>query len=413
MSLDLAKFDAALKVHYGPQRMAVIGYEGRPFYTMLSKYTKFGGRNMPYPVRYAGPQNLGADFGAANRINSGDPATSSSELAEFLVTRKRKYGMVVLDRETMIASEKDADAFARATTMEIDAGLDGFNDEVHQGLFKSGTGARAALTAVAGTTWTVALSDITRFEKGMAIQVSDTTTATSILETDIVTILSVNRDAGTLLLSAAVAGAGVGQHVFRYGDRQQAAITADSQWLNSPGLPDIIPAVAPTGGDLFRGVDRSQDPTRLAGHRISWAGDYKKTFMKCGVEMGRHGAKGDKVLFVNHTDLSGIMDEYSDKLEHRSNVAVSEFSAGFEAYSVKTPMGKVTIVPDHQCPAGAGWLLTIADWELVSARAVPHFIDEGGKFLRSHESDSFKVEFVAYYALACKNPGRSAYVAFS
>ena len=413
MSLDLTKFDAALKVHYGPQRMATIGYEGRPLYSMLSKYTKFGGRNMPYPVRFAGPQNLAAGYLEANRANSGDPATSSSTLAEFLVTRKRKYGSVVLDRETMIASEGDLNAFARATTMEIDAGLEGFNDEVHQGLFKSGTGARAALTGVAGTTWTVALADITRFEVGMAVQVSDTTTATSILETDIVTILSVDRDAGTMLLSAAIAGAGVGQHVFRYGDRQQAAITADSQWLNCPGLPDIIPASAPTGGDSFRGVDRSQDPTRLAGHRIAWAGDYKKTFMKCGVELGRNGAKGDKVCFVNHTDLSGIMDEYADKLEHRDNVAVTKFSAGFEAYAIKTPMGTVSIVADHQCPAGAGWLLTMADWELVSARAVPHFIDEGGKFLRSHESDSFKVEFVAYYALACKNPGRSAYVNFS
>jgi len=411
--LDLTKFDAALKVHYGTQRMAVVGYEGRPFYAMLSKYTKFGGRNMPYPVRYAGPQNLGADFGSANRINSGDPASSSSEIVEFLVTRKRKYGMVVLDRETMIASKGDTNAFARATTMEIDAGLEGFNDEVHAGLFKSGTGARAAITAESGATVTVSLSDVTRFEVGMALQMSSTTAATSALIAEIRTVTAVDRDSGLITLSAAFTGATIGFHLFRYGDRQAAAITADNQWRNTPGLPDIIPATAPTSGDLFRGVDRSVDPTRLAGHRIAWAGDYKKTFMKAGVELGRHGAKGDKVLFVNHTDLSGIMDEYADKLEHRSNVAVSEQSAGFDAYSVKTPMGKVTIVPDHQCPAGAGWLLTLADWELVSAQAVPHFIDEGGKFLRSHESDSFKVEFVAYYALACKNPGRSAYVAFS
>lgn len=413
MSLDMTKFDAALKVHYNGTRLAKIGYEGRPLYAMLSKYTKFGGRNRPYPVKFAGPQNIGAGFLEANRLNSGDPASSSSTLAEFLVTRKKKYAMVKLDRETMLASEGDGNAFARATTLEIDSGLEEFNNEVHQGLFKSGTGARAALTVVAGTTWTVALSDITRFEVGMAIQVSSTTTATSLLETDIVTLVAVDRDAGTMELSAAVAGAGVGQHVFRYGDRQQAAITSDAQWLNTPGLPDIIPASAPTGGDNFRGVDRSQDPTRLAGHRIAWAGDYRKTFMKAGVELGRHGAKGDKVMFVNHTDLGNIMNEYADQLESRTNMGVTEYSAGFKAYSIVTPMGDVTVVADHQCPAGAGWLLTMDDWELVSLRSCPHFIDEAGKFLRMHDADEFKVELVAYYALACKNPGRSAYVNFS
>ncbi len=411
--LDLTKFDAALKVHYGPQRLEAIGYKGRPLLAMLSKYTKFGGRNMPYPVRFAGPQNIAADFGSANRINSGDPATSSSTLAEFLVTRKRKYGMVELDRETMIASEGDMNAFARATTMEIDAGLNEFNNEVHSGLFKSGTGARAALTAVAGTTLTVALADITRFEVGQALQLSTTTTATSALIAEVRTVTAVDRDAGTIEIDTAFTGAAVGFWLFRYGDRQAAAITAESQWLNTPGLPDIIPSVAPTSGDSFRSVDRSQDPTRLAGHRISWQGDYKKTLMKAGVELGRHGAGGDKVLFLNHTDLSGIMDEYADKLEHREVKAVGELGIGFEAVVIKTPMGRVTVVADHQCPAGAGYLLTMEDWELVSARSVPHIIEESGKFLRSHTADAFKVEFVGYYALACKNPGRSAYVAFA
>lgn len=413
MSLDMTKFDAALKVHYNGTRLAKIGYEGRPLYAMLSKYTKFGGRNRPYPVKFAGPQNMGAGFLEANRLNAGDPASSSSTLVEFLVTRKKKYAMIKLDRETMLASEGDGNAFARATTLEIDSGLEEFNNEVHQGLFKSGTGARAALTAVAGTTLTVSLADITRFEVGMALQMSTTATATSALVADIRSVTAVDRDAGTITIDVAFAGAAVGRHLFRYGDRQQAAITADSQWLNSPGLPDIIPAVAPVGGDSFRGVDRSQDPTRLAGHRIAWQGDYRKTFMKAGVELGRHGAKGDKVLFINHTDLSGVMNEYADQLESRSNVGVSEYSAGFKAYSVVTPMGDVTVVADHQCPAGGGWLLTMADWELVSLRACPHFIDEAGKFLRMHDADEYKVELVAYYALACSNPGRSAYVNFS
>lgn len=412
--LDLTRFDAAMKVRYGVQeRIEMLGYKGRPLLAMLSKSTNVGGRHIPYPVKFAGPQNIGANFAAANRINSGDPASSSSTLAEFLVTRKKKYAMVQLDRETMLASVGDANAFARATVLEIDSAVEEFSNEVHQGLFKSGTGARAALTAVAGTTWTVPLSDITRFEVDMALQVSSTTTATSALEADIVTVEAVDRDSGELTISAAVAGAGVGQHVFRYGDRQAAAITADSQWLWTPGLPDIIPAAAPTSGDSFRGVDRSQDTTRLAGHRIAWQGDYRKTFMRAGIELGRNGVGGDKVCFVNHTDLAGIMDEYSDKLEHREVSAPTTLSIGFEAVRIKTPAGAITVIADHQCPAGAGWILTLADWELLSIGDVPHFVTEAGKYLRSHEQDSFKVELAAYYALACKRADRSAYVAFS
>jgi hypothetical protein len=411
--LDLVKFDAALKVHYGPQKLEKAGYEGRPLLAMLSKYTKFGGRNMPYPVKFAGPQNIGAGFSEANRINSGDPASSASSLAEFLVVRKKKYGMVSLDRETMIASEGDKNAFARATMLEIDSGLEEFNNEVHQGLFKSGTGARAAVTAVAGTTLTVALPDITRFEVGMALQMSTTTTVTSALIAEIRTVVAVDRDAGTIEISAAFTGAAVGFWLFRYGDRQAAAITAESQWLNTPGLPDILPDVAPTGGDSFRSVDRSQDTTRLAGHRIPFDTDYRTTFMNAGVEFGRSGAAGDKVCIVNHTDLKGIMAEYSDNLTHETVTAPGTLGIGFKAYVISTPMGDVKIVADHQCPAGKGYILTLADWELVSARSVPHFIDEGGKFLRSHTADSFKVEFVAYYALACKKPSRSGVIFFA
>lgn len=412
--LDLTAFDAALKVRYGVQELRKIGWMNRPLFAKIAKMENFTGRNLPLPILYGDSQNNSADYLTSRRGNSGDPATSSALLGEWILTRKKRYAHAFIDYETIKASADDPGAFARAVVTELDSAVESVSNALHKDLYGDGLGTLGEVGAVAGTVITLTnRSDVNGFGVGQVVRTTQTSTATAILAPEKPTIAAIDRAAGTITLSAAPATLAVGRFIFRDGDRQDAAVTATSQYRNSLGLAAWLPATAPTSGDNFFGVDRSVDPVRLAGNRISWESSYRKTIMKGSIECGLQGASGDKTLFVNNLDMQGIMFEYEGKLEHRREEVKGTFGVGFREFEVQTPEGMVSVVADRQCPQGVGYMLDMSTVKLYSLGGAPHLIDLAGKYQRHGTSDSVEVEFAAFGQMGIQCPGKCARLAFS
>jgi len=119
--------------------------------------------------------------------------------------------------------------------------------------------------------------DVVGFEVGMQLEFatddgSSATPAGRLGAPDRLTILAINRDTGTLTMSAnlnTVTGITVNTYVFRRGD-----------YANSmTGMRGWNPILAPVAGDSFFGLDRSTtDVTRVTGARVNGGG--KPVFLR-------------------------------------------------------------------------------------------------------------------------------------
>ena len=411
--LDKTSFDAALKVHYGPQKLKEISFKRRPLLAMVRKYEKFGGKHYPLPLKYASTQNRAATFANAQRSASGAPSsTDSMSLVEFQLTSVENYGLAFVSGKVIKESEGDVNAFLRAVKGEFDSVLEGIADDLHQDLYSDGVGARGQIGSVASATITLTNpEDAVKFEVGMGIEVSTGTPATNALRANpanVSTVVAIDRNAGTVELSAAITGMAANDWIFAYGDRQAGAITASSQWRKLSGLGAWIPSTAP-GSTAFFGVDRSVDTLKLGGQRIAYASNIRDTLRKAAIETDRYSGSAD-TGFMNHTNLDTLLGEMDTKVEY-DVIRSPDGIIGFEAVRVITPVGRASIVGDRACPVDEGFLLDLESCVLASAGSAPMNLNlDGNDMLRQSTADAYEARFGYYAQFGCDAPGKNAHL---
>ena len=192
---------------------------------------------------------------------------SASQLAEFLLTRKKHYGVATIDGETLLASQGNEYAFLEAATTEIDQVAKSVGDALSKALFRTSDMSIGKVNNSSFGVTTLDLvtdADALNFEVNMKIVTSATQSGGSVRSGSL-TVGAVNRDATsnqvttTANLSTGISA--IAQNDFIY---------VEGNYDNGiSGLADWLPSSAPTSGDSFFGQDRSSDPTRLAGQRVS------------------------------------------------------------------------------------------------------------------------------------------------
>lgn len=423
MSLDLTTFDPALKHHYGPQTLMEISLRNRPLLGLIPKYTNFGGKSMPVPLKYGANPNVSATYTTAERTGGAGGATGfdpgSSSQVEFNVKRVRKYGVPKIDGETIRAAEGDINAFVTAVTHEFNATLERLSDRIHHELYRGGLGKIDGVTATATTTVLTLdnVESMTMVEVGDLVVLAEDASDTAALVNsgEIRRVTSVNRSAGQVTINAAFTAFASGNTGFLYfaGDRQAAAITSTAQWLCLAGAEAYLPAAAPTSGDDLWGVDRSIDTDKLAGIRVASTGTVVGTLKKLAFEIGRIGSTGlGLTCFMNHTDVDTLLGELEGKVEYQRMEARGPDGAfgkvGFDAIQVMTPVGKMMVVPDHACPKGTAFALDLSTWMLASAGVFPGLLSEDGLTLqRVAGEDAYAGRFGGYAQAVCMAPGRN------
>ncbi len=406
MTLNMASFAAALKQHYTDDRVQNLVYQNNPLLAIVPKMESFGGKNLPIPIQYGVPGSRSASF--LNAVNQ--KGTASSAFKDFVLTRVQDYCLASIDNETMEASIGNPNAFMEAAANEIDSALLSCTRSLATALFRDGTGVIGTIAAAPAPTATtfrlVNPEDIVNFEVGMTLTTSTAADATTVVET--VVILSVDRDDGDVVTTAAAAPMVAGHLLACQGDLPPALGAAG---VKVSGLSAWVPDAAP-GAAAFFGVDRTADTSRLGGVRFDAGAIASKieALTKASARLAREGGRPTHV-FMNHIDYGLLLQELNLKVSYAEVEAYERGDISFSSCRVHTPSGTVLVTPDHNCPTGKAYMLQMDTWKLYSLGSAPKILQSDGmRMLRETNADAVEVR-VGYYAqLGCRAPGHNCVI---
>lgn len=397
MALDLTSFASALKVHYTDDRVENMVYKDNPLHAMLPKMEQFGGKNLPIPIIFGNPQRRSAVFATAQAN------TSTSQIKDFVLTRARDYSLASISNETLEASKGNQNAFMEAATTEIDGAIQSCSRSLAIAEYGTGSGSIGQVANSSFATPTLTLTnpdDVTNFEVGMVLQ-SSATDGTGVVRAGTLSVVGVDRDAGTVTmsgnLSAGIAAIAQNDYIFANGD-YGAKIKGLRAWL---------PDAAPTSGDNFFSVDRSADVTRLAGVRFDGSSQpIEEALIAAASRVAREGGRPD-YCFMNYSKFADLEKALGSKVQYVDLKANAE--VGFRGILINGPRGPIKVVPDQNCPSNRAFMLQMDVWKLYSLGKAPKILDaDGMKMLREASADAVEAR-VGYYAqLGCRAPGWNA-----
>lgn len=402
MTLDMTSFDAALKEYYTDERIYNMCYTDNPALAMLAKMENFKGRNHPVPIVYGNPQGRSATFATA-QANKSDV-----QVEAFLLTRKKDYGLASIDNEALEASEGDKGSFLSAQTEQIDGVIASVADSLAVAIFGTGSGLRGQVLAepsTNATTFQITLKniqDVTKFERNQTLVIYSAETGgskrTSDGTDDEWTVAAVDRDTGVLTLNGSYDGSGdiaANEYIFVEGDRG-SMLSGFRAWL-----PDSAPSAT-----AFFGVDRSVDPTRLAGLRYDGSAQpIEEALIDAASRLAREGARPD-TCFIGYSKWAELEKALGSKVQYVDIKGPAE--VGFRGIMINGPRGPIKVVADRSCPSDRAFMLTMNTWKLYSLGAAPKILrTDGLQMLREATADSYEVR-VGYYAqLGCRAPGHN------
>lgn len=403
-TLDLTAMNAALKELYDGQVVENLVYADNPFLAMVPKRTDFGGKYKPIPIQTGVTQGRSATFANAQG-NQTAPLLQS-----FLLTRASDYSIATIDNQTMLASRTDKMAFLEGSKLVIDSAIRSLTNSLASALFRSGTGSIGQITTI--TSGVIVLSnsaDVVQFENGMTLQANATDGGTP--RAALGYIIAVDRSAGSITVSATSISGSAGSPA-AWAANDFLLVQGDNN-AKIKGLAAWIPAVAPTGGDNFFGVNRSVDTTRLAGIRYNGAAQpIEEALIDSSSLLAREGGRPD-VCVMNFATYSALEKSLGAKVQYVDLKGPAEIA--FRGILVHGAASVIKVFPDRNCPAQVGYLLQMNTWALESLGDAPQILryGDGLEMLRVYNADAGEVR-VGYYAnLRTNAPGWNAYVAFS
>jgi hypothetical protein len=420
---------AALKELYTDDKeyMKDLVYKENPFLALVPKNESpdgFAGKYIPVPLEYGTPQGRSHTF--ANAQNQ----QTATALVSFFVYVIEDYQLVTITNLLMEQTKTNAGAFVDAAKLQMDGGFRNLTNNIAFELFNSGTATRgissSASTQIGGTApggVTLPLTNaqnIVQFEVGMLLVASATDGGAP--STDTVTITAVNRSTGVVTGTASAAtlsanwAIGTGSaYLTVSGDLPSTGASNTGSYLALSGLAAWIPSTDPASNDSFWGVNRSADPTRLAGLRYDASSQTIEEGMTNALAfLNREGGKPD-LCIMDFASYASLVNALGAKVQY-VQVNHDEVEVAFEGITFQSAYGRVTVLADRSCPPQTAYLLTMNTFKLRSLGKVPHILTygmEGLEGLRVGNADALEVRIGYYGNLICSAPGWNCVVKLS
>jgi len=400
-SADMTSWDNALKQYYRDKPVIDTVYKNHPWLTLVPKNPRFKGKNLPIPVIYGRPQGVSSTFSTAQSN------ATASQIAEFLITRKKHYGVATVDGETLLASQGNEYAFLDAAVTEIDQVAKSVGDALSRQLFRASS---ASIGRVNNSSFGVTTLDLVtdtdalNFEVNQKIVTSATLSGGSVRSGSL-SVAAVDRDATSnqvttsANLSAGISAIAQNDYIYIEGNYDNGV----------SGLADWVPSSAP-GSTAFFGQDRSVDPTRLGGQRVAFSSTREETIINGLGRCAREGGQPDHI-FVSFTDFIALEKELESTVQREVD---PNTGAGFRSMEMYAPYGVAKIIPDKDCPVGVAYALQMDTWSLCTIGETVGIIDaDGNRILRQSSADGVEVRVGFYGQLACSAPGFNCRIALA
>lgn len=409
MALDVTSFSAGLKVHYTDDMIRNMVYADNPFFGLIKKMEKFGGKNLPIPIIVTNPQGTSATFSTA-QANKGN-----TRIRDFTLTRVNEYSLASISNEAIMASQGNADAFLEAAVVEIDGAIQACARRIAVGMYRNFGGAigQVANSSFATTTLTLGTStandpsSVTNFEVGMVLSVASTDGTSGSVRSGTLTVAGVDRSAGTVTtsanLSTGIAAIAQNDYIFQQGDFGLKLSGLDS-WM-----PQTVTSTA------FFGLDRTIDSTRLGGvYHDGSAQPIEEALVDAAAKVAREGGR-PTYAFVNYSNFANLEKALGSKVQYiKEGLKFGDAEIAFPGIQINGPKGAIKVLPDQNCQSNLGWMLDDRVWKLYSLGRAPMILDaDGMRMLREASADNVEVRVGAYLQLGSQAPGWNSRIKLS
>ncbi len=420
---------AALKELYVDDKdyMKNIVYAKNPWLALIPKNESpdgFAGKYIPVPLEYANPAGRSHQF--ANAQNQ----QTATDVVSFFVYAIQDYQLVTITNLLMEQTKSNAGAFVDEASRTMDNGFRNLSNNMAFEQFAGGTASRGTIS-VAGVayaapilTFTLANSQqVVQFEDGMTLQASATDGGAALQTVpgtiDAIQVQTVNRGTG-VITGLVVQGTpqtswGAGDFLQVLGDIGIGGSTTIAGMLGLSGLAAWVPFVDPPSNDNYWGVNRSADPTRLAGLRYNATQQTISEGITSALAYGnREGASFDLIV-IDFVSYSTLINELGAKVQYVM-LEHDEVEVAFEAIHFHSAYGKIPVVADRSSQPANAWCLTTDTWKLRTLGKAPHILTygmEGLEGLRVGNADALEIRIAYYGNDICSAPGYNMNVALS
>jgi hypothetical protein len=372
---DLTTVAYIYKRNYSDRAVGDLAMRDHPTFHQIAKEGGFTGVTFHYGIRYGNPQGISGAFADAQT------GAASSKGVQLAASRKPKFGVITLNGEAIAAAEGNKGAFLDLVTQETDGVIEEMGDSFAFDLFRDGSGNRGRRASISTNTVTLTIADDARnFKVGMTVIASPNADGSS-PRAGSTTVAGVDEDAGTVTLTsaAAITSFANNDYLFRKGDPGTCM----------EGMEKLTPLTAPSGGENFRGIDRSVDPRRLAGVRINDTSVYpEETIGTIAVKISQVGKKANRGA-LNPIRFWEASRRLGAKVEYQGGGGTADYA--FEFINVHTPAGIVKVYSDPDCPTDRVRVYNAEAHYLKHLRGLPHIVmDDGIKSLRAAAADDIE-----------------------
>lgn len=337
-----------------------------PTLEMIPKQADFGGDQINYAVKVNNAQNI-----TSGALALAQAVGTASKGVQFAMLRKKKTGTISLDVEALLAAkEGQPSAFATLVTNEVDGFVNEFMDRLGFDLFRDSTGNRGQIASIAGNIITLVTPDDARsFKIGMPLAAATGANGTG-QRAGTSPITSLDIDGGTITVLAIGSIAAVAANDYLFASPEIGA--------NIEGFETCTPLVAPIGGDSFRGIDRSINPSLLAGSRVNdTATMIEENAGKVAVKIRQNGGRAD-TLVLNPQRYWEMVRRLGAKILYSGGGGSADY--GFEKVMINSPAGTLAVVSDPDCQVTRGRVFLNASHRIRTLQDFVHIANEDGQY---------------------------------
>ena len=308
---------------------------------------------------------------------------TASDVVSYFVYAIQDYQLITITNLLMEQTKSNAGAFVDEASRTLDNGFRNISNNMAFEAFAGGTASRGQISS-AGVSYSApnlsfTLSNaqtVVQFEVGMTLQASASDGGSALQNTpgtiDAIQITSVNRGTGaivgTVVQGAPQSSWGASDYLQVLGDIGIGGSSTIAGMLGLSGLAAWVPAVDPPSNDNFWGVNRSVDPTRLAGLRFNASSQSISEGLTNALGfINREGGAPDLIVldFVSYTTL---INELGAKVQY-VQIDHDEVEVAFEAIHFHSAYGKIPVLADRSCQAQTALKLVLSKPTLIDLEA--------------------------------------------
>lgn len=385
----LTTLNGLAKEVYGDEVIQLV-----PDGTKVQKLVNFSSKEKQLGNVYHQPVLLAYEQGFTHAAASSGAFTLNDAKAGVMKDAQIQGAQILLkaqmDYETAARSAKGKNAFVDGTSLMIESMQKSLRKRLEVQLMYGGSGI-GTLSAVSTTLLTISpatfASGIWAGAEGMEIDVMTGATGTV---RGSATVVSVDLEAGTVTINAAVVGAAVSDVIYFKG-------AFGNEMLG-------IHAILANAGTIFGISAAAYSLWKAPSHAIGG----QATRTKIGKGISKAVAKGltDGVtILVNPEVFNELVDGETALVQHNSKDSKGKFENGADEITYYSQGGIAKIIPTIYCMRGFAYGLSVDSWKRVGAVDVSFNTpgSKGGEMFRQLETKAgFEVRAYSNQALFCE-----------